>query len=249
MNMPIHHNLVLVPLLALLASCSTEPQVATRTVHATAADHGRELFSDTSVSTAPTNLFACSTCHAAEAPPAGGAILPGGVLAGVTERPSYWAGQELDLLRAIDYCRYYFMGGALAWTRDDEEARAMYAYLASLTPTHAGPQPLTIIAGAADLPAGNGTRGQDIYSRSCLGCHGSFSTGEGRLSDSIPALPGESVAYFEEIGFDPVEVRVTFIEKVRHGNFLGLYGSMPPYSVESMSDGDLADLLAYLELY
>jgi hypothetical protein len=57
------------------------------------------------------------------------------------------------------------------------------------------------------------------------------------------------VAYFESVQFDATDTRVSFIEKSRHGAFLGLYGSMPPYRLEALPDADLSDLLAFLELY
>lgn len=49
--------------------------------------------------------------------------------------------------------------------------------------------------------------------------------------------------------FDKTQVRVTFVEKVRHGGFLGVFGSMPLYSTEAISDADLSALLTFLDLY
>lgn len=37
-----------------------------------------------------------------------------------------------------------------------------------------------------------------------------------------------------------------FVQKVRHGGFLGYGGKMPPYSQEKLTDQDLGDLLELL---
>ena len=45
-----------------------------------------------------------------------------------------------------------------------------------------------------------------------------------------------------------VPKQLVVIEKVRHGQFFGVGGSMPPYSQEALSDADLGALLAFLGL-
>ena len=63
-------------------------------------------------------------------------------------------------------------------------------------------------------------------------------------------MPEESVDYLNKTyAFDKVQVRVTFVEKIRHGGFLGVFGNMPLYSLEAMSDADLGALLTFLDLY
>lgn len=235
-------------LLAVLtaAGCS---KTDTEVVHGTALDHGRAIFSDPEASPYPLNLFSCATCHRATDDPADPRILPGAVLAGATERPSFWGGRENDLLRSVNHCRTYFMNARHAWTTDDEEAKVLYLFLTSLTPTDPAAHALTVVPIAEDIPAGDAQGGADIYARSCQSCHGSAHSGEGRLDERIPILPEESLGYFQSLGFDATEQRVTFVEKVRHGGFLGLYGNMPFYSTESLSDAELGALLAFLGLY
>ena len=75
------------------------------------------------------------TCHAARSGDAGSRVLPGALLAGATRRPLYWGGQENDLLRSVNDCRFFFMGAQEPWTVDDEQAKVMYAFLATLPPT------------------------------------------------------------------------------------------------------------------
>lgn len=233
-------------LLALGAAtgCSSDPGVERRT----ATDHGRDLFSSSEASDSRANAFTCATCHEALPGSSAGRLLPGAVLAGVVERPTFWGGARSDLLRAINDCRYFFMGAQTSWTPDDEPAKAIYAYLASLPPAAPAAQPFTVIPVAANVAAGDPARGAQVFDSSCAACHGRPHSGEKKLHAGIPTLPEESQRYFQGLGFDPMQVRITFVEKVRHGAFLGLYGSMPPYSVEAMSDADLGALLSFLGL-
>ena len=39
------------------------------------------------------------------------------------------------------------------------------------------------------------------------------------------------------------------IEKVRHGKFFSVGGNMPLFSLEALSDAQLGDVLAYLEMF
>lgn len=230
--------------LAAATGCSSEPRVE----RLTATEHGRDLFSSVDASDSRVNRFTCATCHEALPGSSAGRILPGAALAGVVDRPTFWGGVHSDLLRAVNDCRYFFMGAQTSWTRNDEPARALYLYLASLPRAAPAAQPFTIVAVASNVGAGDASRGAQVFDASCASCHGRPHSGEGKLGDRIPTLPEESRRYFEGLGFDATEVRVTFVEKVRHGAFLGLYGSMPPYSKEAMSDADLGSLLTFLAL-
>jgi thiosulfate dehydrogenase len=236
--------LTAVTALAAAIACSTDPGVDRRSP----VEHGRDLFSSTEASGAQANAFTCATCHKTVPDPSDARIVPGAVLAGVVDRPTFWGGARNDLLRAINDCRYFFMGAQASWTADDEAAKAMYAYLASLPSLAPGAQAFTIVPVAANLPVGDAARGAQVFDASCRACHGRPHSGDKKLRQGIPTLPEESRRYFEGLGFDAMQVRITFVEKARHGAFLGLYGSMPPYSTESLSDADLGSLLAFLGL-
>jgi thiosulfate dehydrogenase len=234
-------------LLLALTACKADDE--TVVVEVPAVEHGRFLFGDPSASPSPNNVFSCATCHQGAPDAADDRILPGATLAGAPERPSFWGGAELDLLRAINHCRTSFMAAQQPWTAEDEEAEVMYLFLMSLGPGDPSAQPFTLVASAEDLPAGDAARGAEVYRRSCGNCHGATGSGEGRLGTEIPILPDESVAYFQSLQFDETDTRVSFIEKSRHGAFFGLFGSMPPYSREALADDDLADLISFLGLH
>jgi thiosulfate dehydrogenase len=71
-------------------------------------------------------------------------------------------------------------------------------------------------------------------------------SGVGRLSDRVSVLPEDTLT--EHAQYSPSVQRLIFIEKIRHGRFLGYGGEMPPFSSELLSDADVADVLEYLSI-
>ncbi len=216
----------------------------------TAVDHGKVLFSDPGIVGTTVNVYSCSTCH--DTGPADPDVLrSGGSLVGVTKRPSYWGGQELDLLRAVNACLYYFMLENTPWTAEDEQARAVFAYLDSISQGSEGTAavPFTILVSIADLPAGDAIRGAKHYQRACASCHGATHTGKDRLVARAPVLPEQTLGDHPIGQYTAKEQRLVFVEKVRHGGFVSYSGEMPPLSLEALPDSDLADILQYLDLY
>jgi thiosulfate dehydrogenase len=236
-------------LAAVLASCgeqTPDPVVE----HGTAVDHGRALFEDPGVAGTEFNSYSCATCHDGEAPQ-GDVVRTGGSLRGVTKRPQYWAGQEIDLLRAVNQCLYWFMLKDDPWTAEDEEARAVYAYLESISEgtEGTGPAPFTIVLDIEDLPPGDAQQGADAYRRACAECHGAAHTGAERLVERAPILPEQTLAAHPLGEYTADERRVVFVEKARHGAFISYTGQMPPFSLEKLPDEELADILSFLDLY
>ena len=66
-------------------------------------------------------------------------------------------------------------------------------------------------------------------------------------SDVASLVPDDSI---QAHGTDPMTgARPVVIEKVRHGKFFNVGGNMPLFSLEAMSDAQLGDVLAYLEMF
>ena len=215
----------------------------------TAVEHGAVLVQDPRVTGSDASPYSCSTCHEGIAGERGDEILTGVPLAGVVERPSYWGGQELELLRSINACLYYFMFENKPWTADDEEARAIYAWLESLTPRgDTRPAPFPVVYEVYDVERGETQAGEDIYRRACQSCHGATSTGDGATVEWAPLLPEDFLDEHPDAEYTAQERRLVMIEKVRHGAFVGYSGQMPPFSQEVLSDDDLGNLLEYLGL-
>lgn len=237
--------------LGLLGGCSGDETAApTRVYGGTAVDHGAALFRDPGVANSSYNSYSCSTCHEAKPGDAGDLILVGAPLAGATKRPSYWGGEELDLLRSINDCLYYFMLKDAPWTADDEDARAMYAYLEALSADGAGaePQPFTPAYALGDPPPGDAASGASIYKKACASCHGDAHTGASRLVARASVLPEQTLTEHPLGKYTDAQRRLVFVEKTRHGGFVGYGGQMPPFSKEALSDQDLGDLLAFFGL-
>lgn len=193
------------------------------------------------------NVVACADCHATSIPPAPDG-LPGADLVNVASRPTYWGGQEDDLLDAVNTCLFWFMGRSTPLQPEDPEGVDLYAYLASLDGDDgAPPRPFTI--GDVEWPGeGDAARGGSIYDRSCAWCHGALHTGDGAESPAAPVLPDDTIAAHPLGDYTEEARRLVFVEKVRHGPFLGYGGTMPPFSLEVISDAELADLLTFMEV-
>jgi thiosulfate dehydrogenase len=204
---------------------------------------GRALFESGDLGDSGLNFYECSTCHEAEAGESG-RILPGAALAGVTERPWFWGGQENDLLRALEACRTYFMYASEPLAPESGEGRALYAYLASLAPGNPEPVPFSVVQPIGPLPRGDAERGAALFASACANCHGTLNAGAGALSRRIPPLPAATLE--DHAGYEPGELRLVFIEKVRHGGFLGYGGAMAPFSSEVLGDPELSDILEAL---
>ena len=219
----------------LAAGCGSQPAV----------DYGRSLFEDTSISSAASNPFKCSTCHEIGATTT--KSLPGYTMYDAAVRQAWWGGQVTTLLDATNQCVTEFMRGK-ALAADDDKGRALFVYLASLAPDMtAQALPLTVVQNIVDVPSGDAGRGKMWWDQGCGNCHGAPHTGEGRISTVASLVPDDSIAAH---GTDPVTgARPVVIEKVRHGKFFNVGGNMPLFSVEALSDAQLGDILAYLETF
>lgn len=233
-------------LLFLMAGCETGAPAPQR-----ARDFGAKLFTDARLSDSAFNRFACSTCHATTQAGEPQRLLSGGTLADVVARPRFLGGQTLRLLDAVNFCYVYFMRG-VPLSKEEPRAKALYEYLLSLSPSAASPtgvapqRPMTIVRDIVDLPAGDATRGRTLYTRACAECHGALGSGAGRISENASPLPQVTRTYPQDFpGVPPARV---VVEKVRHGQFFGVGGNMPFYSRESLSDADLADIIAAMGL-
>jgi thiosulfate dehydrogenase len=226
--------------LALLAvGCGESPP--------TAAEFGEEVFQDSRLSDSQFNTFSCATCHGTTATPPAGTTSAGYSLYNVASRPSWWGGYETRLLSAVNFCYVNFMRGLSPLSPEDPKSRALYAYLVRISPDAQAPAlPLTVVKDIQEVPRGAPSRGAEVYRAACQTCHGEPHTGKGRLTPLASVLPEVR----EDYGtlFPGVAHSLVFIEKVRHGQFFGVSGSMPFYSVEALSDEDLGALLAFLGL-
>jgi thiosulfate dehydrogenase len=212
-----------------------------------AADFGEELFQDARLSESDFNDFSCATCHAATPTPEGGKLYAGYSLHNAAFRQSWWGGYETRLLDAVNACYMQFMRGVTPLTEDDPKSRALYEYLVRISPERdAAALPFTVVKDITEVARGDAGRGAEVYRAACQECHGEAHSGKDRITTLAPVLP-EVTAEYGKL-FPNVAPSLVVIEKVRHGRFFGVGGTMPPYSREALSDADLGALLTYLGL-
>lgn len=227
------------------ASCGPQP----------GAERGAELFGDPRLSPSPSNRVACSTCHAVT--PDGDApqprFDPGFTLYRAYARPRLFCDGFDTLLDAVNLCLTEFMR-AEPLKPDDTNGLALLAYLRTLGAGAPGSGDVSEPARScalvkdidarylASIPLGDAGRGAVVFERGCRRCHGEARSGEGRLSPAVPIVPDDTV---REHG---AMARAFVVEKVRHGKFFGIGGTMPPYAPEVLSDAALGDLLSFLGL-
>jgi thiosulfate dehydrogenase len=212
-----------------------------------AVEFGAQIFSDPRLSENPDNPYSCATCHEVTATPDPTRIYPGRTLYDSAFRASWWGGYELQYLDAVNFCYVNFMHGPGELTPDDPKAKALYEYLASISPDRPSPAiPLTFTNYVFSVPDGDSARGEQVYEGACANCHGELGTGKGKLSKDIPILPDAIDATAQK--FPNTEPGVLVVEKVRHGQFWGVGGNSPPFGNEIMNDDDLGALLTFLGL-
>jgi thiosulfate dehydrogenase len=208
-----------------------------------AREYGAQLFSDPTLTRSAFNSFSCATCHAVNGE--GPAIPAGYDLAGSAFRQRFWGGASTTLLDAVNHCVTFYMRGA-ALDRDDVKGRALYEYLVSISPDRDTPAlPLTVVENVRGLGRGPVERGRAVWDGACRFCHGEPNTGEGRINELSGIVPNDAAEFAAAAGF-PVDVVV--VEKIRHGSFFGVGGTMPLFSLEALNDDDVAALLAFLDL-
>jgi thiosulfate dehydrogenase len=207
-----------------------------------AAARGAALYDSGQLSASTLNRYSCATCHDLHAPSA--VRKPGALMAGATQRTSFWGGQQNDLLAAINDCRAYFMVANEPLEPRSPMAADLDAYLESLEPGPTEDVAFSVVRRIEPIARGDAERGEELYATSCGYCHGAAHTGAGRLSERVTILPEETNAEHAELSLRVQ--RIVFIEKVRHGAFLGYGGDMPPFSLEVLSDAELADILEFM---
>lgn len=209
---------------------------------------GQELFASPSLSTSRFNQYSCATCHRTSATDRPDAVLPGATLAGATARPTFWGGTVVSLEDAVGLCFEKFMrGGRFDVTQPNSVD--LYAYLLSLEHAQGAittAVTFTIPSSTQPPSGGDGARGQRVYERACAGCHGAIRQSNRAISYATVIPDDTEREHGIAQGYTLETLRQVFVEKARHGSFLGFAGTMPPFSTELLSDQDLSDMVAYV---
>ncbi|MEQ8313185.1 MAG: DM13 domain-containing protein [Gammaproteobacteria bacterium] len=199
---------------------------------------GSDIFT-TVASSAST--FTCSTCHAiseTDGFAADGLRRPGHPLLNATRRP-HFKNTELDsLLAAVNICRTEWMN-TTPWAESDQEWINLNNWLSDLaTVETADPVVMEIVAPAEDLSGGDEAAGRDLMNTRCVVCHGE----DGLGTERAPKITGIGLQA------DYIARRVRTSGRTDSNVYDGLTGGvMPFWGADRLNDGELADIIAYLE--
>lgn len=233
--------------LALAAACGGSLGGGSKTVDRPAVELGDALFHDHSLSPSVYNRFACSTCHATTPDEPADVTLSGYTLYDSANRADWFLGYSEQYLDAVNFCLVYFMRGE-AIVPGDPNGDALYEYLASISPDGTAPElQYTFERVLPNIPRGDADHGKELYDRTCRICHGDKDTGSGRISPETTILNATLSADYDTL-FPGTPHDSVVIEKIRHGQFYGIGGNMPFFTQEKLSDADVGDLLAYLDI-
>lgn len=190
--------------------------------------------------TQPTgNSFTCASCHALVEPALNGLRRPGHPLGSATHRPNYKDGQLGDMLDAANSCLDEWMN-ANSWSESSPDWLALSDWLEQrAAPGEAAPVDIQIVAAPDSLAGGDATQGRALFNGSCAICHAV----DGAGSIQAPAVAG--------FGLDGAFVanRVRGSGRSNSAVYEGLNGGiMPFWGANRLSDSELIDIVAYLEL-
>lgn len=196
------------------------------------------------------NSFHCGLCHgitsAGEEDPSG-PLLPGHGLGDAANRPSYFNGRVPGLLDAINQCRINWMD-APALEPDEPACIEHLAFLDSLAEPGRSTAALSCEVTPPSLtgPArGDPVAGCELFMRACASCHGDPAEDEmDGLAASLWSRPVTADAI-------RLNVRLSGPRSPAGDSAFssGLLGNgMPFWTAERMSDVEIEDLAAYMEV-
>ncbi|MEZ4385735.1 MAG: DM13 domain-containing protein [Nannocystaceae bacterium] len=185
------------------------------------------------------NSFTCATCHALSEPASDGLRRPGHAIGDATRRPSWKNGQLTDMRAAVNSCLSEWMN-AEPWSADDPRYAQLFDFLDAQAPAGDAPAlSFAIVAPPAELAGGDAQAGRSLFNASCAVCHGT----DGAGTNQAPPVSGQGQAP------DYVARRVRTSGRADSSVYNGLTGGvMPFWAADRLSDGELRDLVAYLEL-
>ncbi len=185
------------------------------------------------------NSFSCATCHALSEPAPDGLRRPAHPIGDATRRPSWKNGQLDDVREAVNSCLQEWMN-AEPWAADDPRWVALHKFLDEQAGDADAPAlSYAIVSPPTDLSGGDADAGRATFNQSCAVCHGQDGVG----TNQAPAVAG--------LGYEPAYTaqRVRTSGRSDSPLYPDLTGGiMPFWAADRLSDAELLDLVAYLEL-
>jgi len=183
------------------------------------------------------NSFACATCHALTEPAAGGLRRPGHPIGEATRRAHWKNGKAASFLDAVNSCVTEWMV-ASAWSATEPRFVALRAFLDTQTSVeHAADLNFEIVAPPADLSGGDDARGQTLFNRTCIVCHGTDGIGTVRA----PRIAGSA----RDATYVAKRIRTSgSTQSAVYAHLTG--GVMPFWAKDRLADGEVRDLVAFV---
>ena len=186
------------------------------------------------------STYSCASCHAiaeTDGFAADGLRRPGHPLLNATQRPHFKNGSFTSMLDAVNICVTEWMN-AQAWKSSDTDWINLRNWLQDLanSPT-AKPVTIDVVAAPKGLSGGSAVAGKELFNKSCIVCHGKDGTGT-QLAPKITQsglLPDYSGLRVRTSGNSNSKAYMTLTG-----------GIMPFWGANRLTDGELADIVAYV---
>jgi cytochrome c len=185
------------------------------------------------------NTFACATCHALSEPSDDGLTRPGHPIGDAANRATFKDGQLTALLDAVNTCRQEWMA-APPFSADEPRWLALQAFLQEQAGADdAEPIELQIVDPPDDVSGGDEIVGEELFNSRCIVCHGESGVGTERAPRIAgTGLDGDFIARKVRRSGDP--------ESTVYPDLL--FGRMPFWQADRLSDQELVDIVAFVEM-
>ncbi len=221
-------GLLLGGLFAVFAGCNGSPQGATVA--------GEAVFSQP---LRDGNTFACATCHALSEPAVDKLLRPGHPIGDATRRQHWKNGRAATFLDAVNSCVTEWMV-APAWTATEPRFIDLRAFLDAQAKVDRAPDLSdTIVPPPAQPAGGDPARGRETFRSTCIVCHGPDGIG----TDRGPKVAGST----RDAAYIASRIRTSgSTSSAVYSNLTG--GVMPFWAQDRLSDGEVRDLVAFIQL-
>ena len=187
------------------------------------------------------NDFACSSCHALTEPASDGFIRAGHPIGDATRRDTFKNGRVASFLDSAKSCLSEWMNANQnsLWDENSADYQDLLAYLKDQDKGDGAALPISYTIQAPQTGAfanGDATRGKATFEASCALCHGSTNQGT-NIGPAIGSTNPDLIAAKARLSGKT--------DSAVYDQLLG--GSMPFWSLERMSDSDLADTIAHIQ--
>lgn len=216
------------------ASICLEPDVSSLVAN------GREGSAVFTTALTSASTFSCASCHAmseVDGFAMDGIRRPGHPLENAPLRGTFKDGSIDNLLAAVNICVTEWMNADPLASDDSDWINLLNWLEDQNTEEVIAPITIDIVPPATDLAGGDGTNGRELFNTRCIVCHGF----DGEGTQLAPQITNRGLSA------DLIAFRVRTSGRANSAAYQGLTGGvMPFWGANRLSDGELADIVAYV---